>query len=75
MRVGFPFGTFTAVMGPAGSGKSTLLRSAAGLEPTDQGEGNALLMILGLALCYAAIALTAAVLPAALLPDACKLSG
>ncbi|MGW4898503.1 ABC transporter ATP-binding protein [Kitasatospora sp. NPDC004240] len=38
VSIGFPFGTFTAVMGPSGSGKSTLLRSAAGLEPIDQGE-------------------------------------
>ncbi|MEV7038838.1 ABC transporter ATP-binding protein [Amycolatopsis sp. NPDC051061] len=35
VSVGFPAGTFTAVMGPSGSGKSTLLHCAAGLdEPT-----------------------------------------
>ncbi|MYW67340.1 ATP-binding cassette domain-containing protein [Streptomyces sp. SID8379] len=36
VSVGFPRGTFTAIMGPSGSGKSTLLQCAAGLEePTD----------------------------------------
>ncbi|MEV3984561.1 ABC transporter ATP-binding protein [Nonomuraea sp. NPDC049758] len=35
VSVGFPPGSFTAVMGPSGSGKSTLLHCAAGLdEPT-----------------------------------------
>jgi putative ABC transport system ATP-binding protein len=35
ITVGFPAGSFTAVMGPSGSGKSTLLHCAAGLdEPT-----------------------------------------
>ncbi|MER6508604.1 ABC transporter ATP-binding protein [Nonomuraea sp. NPDC001636] len=35
VSVGFPAGSFTAVMGPSGSGKSTLLHCAAGLdEPT-----------------------------------------
>jgi putative ABC transport system ATP-binding protein len=32
VSVGFPRGTFTAVMGPSGSGKSTLLHCAAGLD-------------------------------------------
>nr|WP_107120190.1 ABC transporter ATP-binding protein [Streptomyces regalis] len=36
VSIGFPRGTFTAIMGPSGSGKSTLLQCAAGLEqPTD----------------------------------------
>ncbi|MEU2673042.1 ABC transporter ATP-binding protein [Streptomyces sp. NPDC007164] len=36
ISVGFPRGTFTAIMGPSGSGKSTLLQCAAGLDhPTD----------------------------------------
>ncbi|MFJ6700926.1 ABC transporter ATP-binding protein [Streptomyces sp. NPDC091272] len=36
ISIGFPRGTFTAIMGPSGSGKSTLLQCAAGLEqPTD----------------------------------------
>ncbi|MFJ8631528.1 ABC transporter ATP-binding protein [Streptomyces sp. NPDC093568] len=36
VSLGFPRGTFTAIMGPSGSGKSTLLQCAAGLEqPTD----------------------------------------
>ncbi|MFI5825055.1 ABC transporter ATP-binding protein [Streptomyces rishiriensis] len=36
VTIGFPRGTFTAIMGPSGSGKSTLLQCAAGLEqPTD----------------------------------------
>jgi putative ABC transport system permease protein len=36
VSVGFPTGTFTAIMGPSGSGKSTLLQCAAGLDrPTD----------------------------------------
>ncbi|MGP3965527.1 ABC transporter ATP-binding protein [Nonomuraea sp. 3N208] len=35
LSIGFPAGSFTAVMGPSGSGKSTLLHCAAGLdEPT-----------------------------------------
>ncbi|MFI9837521.1 ABC transporter ATP-binding protein [Nonomuraea sp. NPDC051941] len=35
VSIGFPPGSFTAVMGPSGSGKSTLLHCAAGLdEPT-----------------------------------------
>ncbi|MGK5641081.1 ABC transporter ATP-binding protein [Streptomyces sp. URMC 126] len=32
VSIGFPRGSFTAVMGPSGSGKSTLLQCAAGLE-------------------------------------------
>jgi putative ABC transport system ATP-binding protein len=32
VSIGFPVGTFTAVMGPSGSGKSTLLHCAAGLD-------------------------------------------
>ncbi|MET7304085.1 ABC transporter ATP-binding protein [Embleya sp. NPDC005575] len=32
VSVGFPVGSFTAVMGPSGSGKSTLLQCAAGLD-------------------------------------------
>ncbi|MBU2664137.1 ABC transporter ATP-binding protein [Actinoplanes bogorensis] len=32
VTVGFPAGSFTAVMGPSGSGKSTLLHCAAGLD-------------------------------------------
>ncbi|MEL5957865.1 ABC transporter ATP-binding protein [Streptomyces sp. CLV115] len=36
ISIGFPRGTFTAIMGPSGSGKSTLLQCAAGLDrPTD----------------------------------------
>ncbi|WP_240496482.1 ABC transporter ATP-binding protein [Streptomyces torulosus] len=36
VSIGFPRGSFTAIMGPSGSGKSTLLQCAAGLEqPTD----------------------------------------
>ncbi|WUP40094.1 ABC transporter ATP-binding protein [Streptomyces sp. NBC_00259] len=36
VSLGFPRGTFTAIMGPSGSGKSTLLQCGAGLEqPTD----------------------------------------
>ncbi|GGP94689.1 ABC transporter ATP-binding protein [Streptosporangium pseudovulgare] len=35
--VGFPRGTFTAVMGPSGSGKSTLLQCAAGLDRPQAG--------------------------------------
>ncbi|MCX5195592.1 ABC transporter ATP-binding protein [Streptomyces sp. NBC_00249] len=36
VSIGFPRGTFTAIMGPSGSGKSTLLQCAAGLDrPTD----------------------------------------
>ncbi|MFI5546837.1 ABC transporter ATP-binding protein [Streptomyces sp. NPDC090085] len=37
VSLGFPVGTFTAIMGPSGSGKSTLLRAAAGLEAIDSG--------------------------------------
>ncbi|MEU6313051.1 ABC transporter ATP-binding protein [Streptomyces sp. NPDC047014] len=37
VSLGFPAGTFTAIMGPSGSGKSTLLRAAAGLESIDSG--------------------------------------
>ncbi|MDX2850777.1 ABC transporter ATP-binding protein [Streptomyces sp. PA03-3a] len=41
VTLGFPKGSFTAVMGPSGSGKSTLLQCAAGLDrPT---SGSALL--------------------------------
>ncbi|GGV04417.1 ABC transporter ATP-binding protein [Streptomyces filipinensis] len=32
VSIGFPRGTFTAIMGPSGSGKSTLLQCAAGLD-------------------------------------------
>ncbi len=37
VTVGFPRGTFTAVMGPSGSGKSTLLNCAAGLDRPTSG--------------------------------------
>ena len=37
VTVGFPVGTFTAVMGPSGSGKSTLLHCAAGLDRPSAG--------------------------------------
>ena len=37
VTVGFPGGTFTAVMGPSGSGKSTLLHCAAGLDRATSG--------------------------------------
>lgn len=38
VSVGFPRGTFTAVMGPSGSGKSTLLHCAAGLDRPTSGR-------------------------------------
>jgi len=38
VTLGFPAGSFTAVMGPSGSGKSTLLQCAAGLDRPDAGE-------------------------------------
>ncbi|MFI1667621.1 ABC transporter ATP-binding protein [Streptomyces wuyuanensis] len=38
ISLGFPRGTFTAIMGPSGSGKSTLLQSAAGLEQPTGGR-------------------------------------
>ena len=38
VSVGFPRGSFTAVMGPSGSGKSTLLHCAAGLDQPTSGE-------------------------------------
>ncbi|MEU8927039.1 ABC transporter ATP-binding protein [Kitasatospora sp. NPDC048545] len=38
VTVGFPRGTFTAVMGPSGSGKSTLLHCAAGLDRVTEGK-------------------------------------
>jgi putative ABC transport system ATP-binding protein len=37
VTLGFPVGTFTAVMGPSGSGKSTLLQCAAGLDRPSSG--------------------------------------
>jgi len=37
VSVGFPQGSFTAVMGPSGSGKSTLLHCAAGLDRPTSG--------------------------------------
>ncbi|MEV4807252.1 ABC transporter ATP-binding protein [Nonomuraea sp. NPDC049421] len=37
VSVGFPRGSFTAVMGPSGSGKSTLLQCASGLDRADSG--------------------------------------
>ncbi|MFD9411379.1 ABC transporter ATP-binding protein [Streptomyces sp. NPDC059989] len=37
VSLGFPRGTFTAVMGPSGSGKSTLLQCAAGLDRPTSG--------------------------------------
>ncbi|GIF65483.1 ABC transporter ATP-binding protein [Asanoa ishikariensis] len=36
--IGFPAGSWTAVMGPSGSGKSTLLHCAAGLERVSDGR-------------------------------------
>ncbi|MFG2622827.1 ABC transporter ATP-binding protein [Streptomyces sp. NPDC048507] len=38
VSIGFPRGTFTAIMGPSGSGKSTLLHCAAGLEQPTGGR-------------------------------------
>ncbi|MFF0745881.1 ABC transporter ATP-binding protein [Streptomyces sp. NPDC004111] len=38
ISIGFPRGTFTAIMGPSGSGKSTLLQCAAGLEQPTEGQ-------------------------------------
>ncbi|HEX3589026.1 MAG TPA: ABC transporter ATP-binding protein [Pseudonocardiaceae bacterium] len=38
VSVGFPAGSWTAVMGPSGSGKSTLLHCAAGLERATSGR-------------------------------------
>jgi putative ABC transport system ATP-binding protein len=37
VSLGFPAGSFTAVMGPSGSGKSTLLQCAAGLDRPSSG--------------------------------------
>src|SRR5690349_7842494 len=38
VSIGFPAGTFTAIMGPSGSGKSTLLQCAAGLDQPTEGQ-------------------------------------
>src|SRR5215218_8120832 len=38
VRLSFPRGSFTAVMGPSGSGKSTLLQCAAGLDRPSSGR-------------------------------------
>ena len=38
VTLGFPRGSFTAVMGPSGSGKSTLLQLAAGLDRPTEGR-------------------------------------
>ncbi|MEV4620905.1 ABC transporter ATP-binding protein [Asanoa sp. NPDC049573] len=38
VNIGFPTGSWTAVMGPSGSGKSTLLHCAAGLERVTDGR-------------------------------------
>ncbi len=38
VTLGFPRGSFTAVMGPSGSGKSTLLQLAAGLDRPTEGS-------------------------------------
>jgi putative ABC transport system ATP-binding protein len=38
VSIGFPKGTFTAIMGPSGSGKSTFLQCAAGLDEPSSGQ-------------------------------------
>lgn len=38
ISIGFPRGSFTAIMGPSGSGKSTFLHCAAGLDDTTSGH-------------------------------------
>jgi putative ABC transport system ATP-binding protein len=38
VTIGFPSGSFTAVMGPSGSGKTTLLHAAAGLDRPTSGS-------------------------------------
>jgi putative ABC transport system ATP-binding protein len=38
VTIGFPRGSFTAVMGPSGSGKTTLLHAAAGLDRPTSGS-------------------------------------
>src|SRR5918992_1129975 len=38
VTIGFPRGSFTAVMGPSGSGKSTFLHCAAGLDTPSSGS-------------------------------------
>lgn len=38
VSLGFPRGTFTAIMGPSGSGKSTLLQCVAGLDRPTEGR-------------------------------------
>ncbi|GAA4495301.1 ABC transporter ATP-binding protein [Actinoallomurus oryzae] len=38
VHIGFPAGSWTAVMGPSGSGKSTLMHCAAGLEKVSDGR-------------------------------------
>lgn len=37
VKISFPAGQFTAIMGPSGSGKSTLLHCAAGIDVVDEG--------------------------------------